>query len=465
MKNIERLAAEFAKQVKEEGTYATEEQINQVMSETAMILLENPDKTPEEIMDIVLEDTKDKLLSVVRNYSVPGGTIGFSVGTTNIKLCTGLMEDYGEAMREDAMFDIASITKLYTQIIACNLMKDKAFNYRTKVKDLDLKYKSLENLTIGDIMSFTASFKTPGRIDQFKTTELAREALSQTVVTKKEQYNYNDIGMMILGTVMEKVTGKSYDELVEEYITKPLGLTDTKIIIPNDKKDRITGTSNIEQCFVNDPKAVIMGKTGAGHASIFASSDDLLKLGRATLATDIVPNENKAELYTAGVKPIRGIIGNTYVSHPKGIAASYVDILDPIASYAVQGSTRVQLNASEKASSTILFNPCSITMAHASFEERRINNIARIVHEQKVKEGKAEGEYKEVKYINHYESSVGSYNLIDARQMLPAAKMEPIISSNAKATLALRFVNEVVKSYEPAVAEKGITMTKHLTAK
>ncbi len=52
------------------------------------------------------------------------------------------------------------------------------------------------------------------------------------VVQKGEEYNYNDMGLMLMKEVMEKVTGKKYNELFEEYIIKPYGLYETHLIVP-----------------------------------------------------------------------------------------------------------------------------------------------------------------------------------------------------------------------------------------
>ena len=59
--------------------------------------------------------------------------------------------------------------------------------------------------------------------------------------------------------------------------------------------------------------------------------------------------------YTPGIKENRGIMGNTYTSHIKGVDMSYVDTLEPKTNFAIQGSTRVQMNMGKSSVSTILF--------------------------------------------------------------------------------------------------------------
>ena len=86
------------------------------------------------------------------------------------------------------------------------------------------------------------------------------------VVQKGEEYNYNDMGLMIMKEVMEKVTGKKYNELFEEYIIKPYGLYETHLIVPKEKIHLVIGTPNMDGS-VNDLKANVLGGY-SGHAGV-----------------------------------------------------------------------------------------------------------------------------------------------------------------------------------------------------
>lgn len=134
-------------------------------------------------------------------------------------------------------------------------------------------------------------------------------------------------------------------------------------------------------------------------------------------------------------------MGNTYTSHEKGLAITYVDKLSPIQSFVSQGSTRTQITVGPDAISTILLNPSSMGIERAKEEEAKIN-LARQEKGQAplslVKEFTFERNGNKVKY-----------QLIDARQMAPDSKtMEPIITMNAITSLRLRFLNEVIKEYD-----------------
>ena len=58
-----------------------------------------------------------------------------------------------------------------------------------------------------------------------------------------ERRQYSDIGFMLLGAIVEKVTGQALDDYVREHIHRPLGMTDTTFLPDPSVRDRIAATS------------------------------------------------------------------------------------------------------------------------------------------------------------------------------------------------------------------------------
>lgn len=342
-------------------------------------------------------------------------------------------------MPENALFDIASMTKFYTQIIAFNLMKEGVFSPKSKIAELDNRFKNLGDLTVYDVTSFMTEFRTPGRIDDQKTVEEAKDTLYGATVHNKGAYNYNDIGMMIMKEVMENQTDLSYNELVQKYIVQPLGLTDTHLIVPNNKFHLLTGSpvTNARQGLVNDPKAIALGGY-SGHAGMWSSSDDLIKLMKGVHKNGIVPNISAA--YTSGINQARGIMRNTYTTHPKGLDVSYLDITEPFDSFVIQGSTRVNATGSRNSAHNILFNPSSMSIEEAKEQEFRFN------------QNQIEQNKNPQRFVKQFEFSRNNellnVDLIDPRQLLPGGQsIEKVIAENAKITVMLNFLNKVLKDY------------------
>ena len=438
--NYEKILDNFIDEIKEEGTYATKEEIREVLKDTLTTIKKYHDDTPEEIVEKIIVDNIKELQDIKNTYPIPGFTIGVNIPNINVKMYGGDIDSLGRKMEDNTLFDIASMTKFYTQIIAYNLIKEGVFSYTDKVKDLDQRFINVEDLTVGDVLSFTTKFRTDGRLSEKKTIDEALNCLYTMSVEEKGNYNYNDMGMMLTKELMENVTGKSYKELFEEYIIDKLALTDTHLIVPENKIERLTGSANASKGKVNDPSALSVGGY-SGHAGVFATSDDLIKLGKAVFNKKVLSEEGIKDAYTPGIKDNRGVMGNTYTSHPKGIAISYVDKLEPLTNFVIQGSTRVQSNIGKNSVSTILLNPASMSIERAKEEERKIN-------EKRVIEGKTPVSL--VKHFNFiHDAKEVEYDLIDARLIAPGEKtVEPITTSNAKLVLRLRLLNKVIEEYD-----------------
>lgn len=436
--NYDRIFESFLENVQRRGTYATTNEIREVAQDMLKIIKGNKDATPEEMVDLAIKDLRDEILRIQENYPVPGYTIGVHVGNINVKLFGGDIDSMKRELPDHALFDIASMSKFYTEVLAYNLIKDGVFQYDDKIKDLDPRFENVENLTIGDVLSFSVSFQTDGRIDDKKTMGEALECLYTMKVSQIGEYNYNDMGMMLVKEVMEAVTGKTYQELMDEYIIDKLGLNDTHLIVPKKKIELLTGSANQSLGNVNDSKAVTVGGY-SGHAGVFASSDDLIKLGQGVIEGTILNENGLRDASTPGIKGNRGIMGNTYTSHPQGIDMSYVDKLSAKSNFAIQGSTRTQMNIGPDSISTILLNPACMSIEQAKEEEAKIN-------EQRLFKGQAP--LSLVKHFTLNQNGLVEYDLIDARQMVPSAKsVEPLTTQNAKLTLKLGLLNEVIKDY------------------
>lgn len=98
-------------------------------------------------------------------------------------------------------------------------------------------------------------------------------------------YRYSDLSMILMQLVVEKVSGKSLDQYVDEKFYKPMGL---KYITYNpwkkQKTDNIAPTQSDrlfrqqELCgYVHDPGAAMLGGV-SGHAGIFSTASDLAAL-------------------------------------------------------------------------------------------------------------------------------------------------------------------------------------------
>lgn len=376
--NLDKIINELAEEYTSKSTHASKEEVLKVLKDAEVIIKKNKDATPEEIVNAIIDDCAVELYKILQNTPTPGIMSSLQVDNININLHGGLARPNGEELSRDALFDVASITKFYTEIVAYKLINEGAFKLSDKIKELDPRFENVGDLTVSDVLKFVTTFRTDGRIEDVSTKGDAEDRLfGMQVVQKGGEYNYNDMGLMLMKEVMENVTGKSYSQLFEEYIANPYGLHDTHLIVPEQKIHLVTGTPNLDGS-VNDLKANVMGGY-SGHAGIRVTSDDLIKLGQAVnmdyeLRNGLyVPNDKmkvrSEKIGSAYVNPL------TYVkkdgTEVSGRELSYFGGLAPEESVASQGSTRVIARSSS-------FNGIDINST-------ALSNVASMSDEQMIK--------------------------------------------------------------------------------
>ena len=424
----------------------TMDELADSLAKIEKIIQDNKDKTPEEIVDLIIKDAVEQYEIVREKYGVPGYSASSTVGNINVTILGGKTNTSGDVINEDTLFDVASITKIYTQIVVYNLIKDGFLKRSDKIKDLNNKFINLDNITIDDILTFSVEFMTPGRIDDRKTYDEALSVLYNTSVVQKGIYNYNDIGLMIIREVVEGLTGKTFNQLVEEYIVKPLDLKNTYLIVPEDRFNNLTGTPNAEIGHVTDMKANLSKDGYSGHAGVFTNSSDLEKTLKAAHSGLILPNNKDiitpSKLYDKNGKKrdFVGKIGNTYLTHIDGVDKTFVDSVDPIDTFGVAGSTRTNAAVSSDSAYTILFNPSSISEEEARIRIDKMN-------EEKIKNNKKPTDVNNV--IKHYTvNGNDEYKYIDPRSIMPLYEMENAVRKMADLTIKLRFLDFVIKKTE-----------------
>ncbi|HUG28534.1 MAG TPA: serine hydrolase domain-containing protein [Gemmatimonadales bacterium] len=100
---------------------------------------------------------------------------------------------------------------------------------------------------------------------------------------------YSDLGLILLGTVIERVYDVPLDMAFQERMAVPLGMTDTRYLPPTDWRRRIAPTEQdpwrgrMLRAEVHDENAAFLGGVAA-HAGLFGSTEDLLRFGEWLVA-------------------------------------------------------------------------------------------------------------------------------------------------------------------------------------
>jgi len=126
-------------------------------------------------------------------------------------------------------FHIESNTKAITSFIAMKLVEENKISLDTKFFDLFKKMKSNQNIEyhsiyLGDLLSHNAKIQpyTIGneftKLPNFKgNVSNRRKSFAEFVLTEKpiDQGTYSNAGYVLASLMLEKISGKSYEELLK----------------------------------------------------------------------------------------------------------------------------------------------------------------------------------------------------------------------------------------------------------
>lgn len=117
----------------------------------------------------------------------------------------------------------------------------------------DLEKLGLPHLDASEIPSCGTPGVTTCSREQYVKGAAAQRPFTSTFHTPF----YSNVGYVLLGYVLEKLTNKPYDKAVAEVLFKPLGLKDTYTTYPKDVKNTITPGLPRQHIFAVDSGALL----------------------------------------------------------------------------------------------------------------------------------------------------------------------------------------------------------------
>ncbi len=139
------------------------------------------------------------------------------------------------------------------------------------------------------------------------------------------RYRYSNSGMVVLGVVIEKVTGKSYKHYLAERILEPLGMHESGIVYPEDiVPNRAIGYSHAGESYRSE---VLREMPALLDGGLRTTVNDMLKYDQALYGEQLLDEEHKEIMWTP-IEPSRPyafgwevvpIEGGTVIRHGGGL--------------------------------------------------------------------------------------------------------------------------------------------------
>ena len=226
----------------------------------------------------------------------------------------GNMAAPDDGVLPNALFDLASLTKLFTGFSAMRLKEEGLLDFSRSVFSYDRRFEALRDITVEQLLSFAVELRTPGRVDACPDRDAALRCLFGAFpVGPSGRRPYSDIPAMVLKYVLESAAGLPYMEILRTRFLDSLGMGETFCKVPEprlgnclcyDHEHRIEGTrwilrSDPPRGIPHDPKAaLIQGTTSdlCGHAGLFSTPDDLVRFCRGVLSGKVVSRPSLREM-------------------------------------------------------------------------------------------------------------------------------------------------------------------------
>ena len=227
-----------------------------------------------------------------------------------------LQKGYGLANMEwqvpntpDTKFRLGSITKQFTSMIVMQLVSEGKIKLDDKITTYlpDYRKDTGDRVSVRNLLTHTSGIPSYTSIPGFFQNQ-SRDPYTVADFVKKytmgdlefepgTKYVYDNSGYFLLGAIIERVTGKSYEKNLQERILDPLGMKDTgydhsNTVIPR----RASGYVLTPAGYENAPYLDMTIPFAAG--SLYSTVGDLYKWDRALYTDKLISPELKKAVFT-----------------------------------------------------------------------------------------------------------------------------------------------------------------------
>jgi serine-type D-Ala-D-Ala carboxypeptidase/endopeptidase len=235
---------------------------------------------------------------LIESQSMVGCVVGvLENGQTKIYSFGEVNRGKGDKPNGDTLYEIGSLTKTFTGTLLGDMVNRGAVTLDTTLQDLlpdSVKLQSADDkpIRLVDLASQTSGLpRLPTNLKpkDWKnpyadyTPELLYEFLNGYKPDRAPgKYEYSNLGMGLLGHVLARKAGKSYEQLVVERICDPLAMSDTRVALSDEQRKRLAPPYNVSL----EPDSNWDIDSLAGCGGLRSSANDILKFAKAALSDD-----------------------------------------------------------------------------------------------------------------------------------------------------------------------------------
>ena len=219
----------------------------------------------------------------------------------------------------DTKYRVASITKAFTSVLILQLYEQNKIDLNKTITTYLPDYNGPAGniVTIKQLLSMTSGIRNMddgltlekalrNGMPQYQTPNTSDDMLTKycndSLVEKPGTvFDYNNADFIILGKIIERVTGKSYEDNLNEKICKPLQMSNSGLL----SQEKIVSKLADTYFYRDDIKAlsndlpVYWGNWYAAGA-MYSTADDILKFANALFGTKLLKQETLNQMFSSG---------------------------------------------------------------------------------------------------------------------------------------------------------------------
>ncbi|SRR5579871_2181126 len=232
-------------------------------------------------------------------------------------------------------FQIGSLTKQFTAAIILQLQEQHKISLQDKLSKYIPDYPHGDSITIENLLTHTSGIYNYTNDEDFMKNKSSNPLKPDSLIalfknkpldfSPGTKYNYSNSGYVLLGYIIEKITGKSYFTIIEENIFKPLGMTRSGFDFKKLKnQNKATGYFRVNPEKA-EAAAIIDSSVSYAAGSIYTTVGDLYKWDRALYTRKIMHDSSLQKAFTPFISNygygwvIDSAYGKKVVMHEGGI--------------------------------------------------------------------------------------------------------------------------------------------------
>lgn len=244
-----------------------------------------------------LEKIPELLIERAERYAVPGASLAVLADGEMFECATGVVsKDTGVETTPSAVFQIGSITKIWTTTLVMQLVDEGRVKLKEPVRTYLPEFQlgdaeAASKITVKQLLTHTSGidgdfFEDTGRGDDcVERYVLACRALPQ-LHPPGEGFSYCNAGFVVAGRIIEKLRGMSWDRALQEHLATPIGAA-TLESLPEQMAYYRTAVGHVpdgDGGFRVAPVPFLQRSNGPAGATPYGAARDVLQLAKLHLS-------------------------------------------------------------------------------------------------------------------------------------------------------------------------------------